>query len=107
MSVEMGLLLALPSATYLCAMPIAVTKFQPTPNPNALKCIVDKPMGAEIRSFRTAADAAGDPLAAALFALPGVTGLLITSDWLTVSKSPEAGWGPIKAGVKSTLETLC
>ena len=40
------------------------------------------------------------PLAAALFAVEGVTGVLLMGDWLTVNKSPEAKWPAIKRGVE-------
>jgi hypothetical protein len=84
-------------------MPHAVTTFQPTPNPNALKCVLDRPLDGPIRSFRTPADAKDDPLARELFAVPGVTTLLLSGAWLTVNKSPDAPWAPIKAGVEAVL----
>ncbi len=84
-------------------MALAVREFQPTPNPNALKCVLSAPMEGPIRSFRTPKDADGHPLAMAIFALPGVTGLLLSGSWLTVNKSPEADWKPIRQGVQSVL----
>lgn len=87
-------------------MPIAVKQFQPTPNPNAVKCILSHPVSQSIRSYRSSADAEGDPLARALFAIPGVTNLLISTDWLTVSKSPEASWSTIQKAVAAALKAL-
>ncbi len=84
-------------------MPYAVTQFQPTPNPNALKCILDRRLPDPPRSFRSAQDAGADPLAAPLFRVPGVVGLLLNGDWLTVNKSPEADWGSIKKSLKQAL----
>src|SRR5438128_1453945 len=69
------------------AMPYTVQEFQPTPNPNALKCVLDRPLPEPIRSFRSAAEAAGDPLGSALFAVPGVTAVLLSGGWLTVNKT--------------------
>jgi hypothetical protein len=80
-----------------------VIRYQETPNPNAVKCVLDRPAGRGVRSYFKAEDAAGDALAAALFAVPGVTNLLINGDWITVSKRPEADWKKIKAGVEAAL----
>lgn len=80
-----------------------VVEFQSTPNPNAVKCIVDKPTGREVRSYFSAEQAKGDALAELLFSIPGVTNLLIQPDWITVSKSPGAEWDSVKEGVKKAL----
>lgn len=88
-----------------------VTSFQPTPNPNALKCVLDGPLapggggegGAPIRSFRSATEAAHDPLASTLLAIPGITGVLLADHWLTINKSPEAEWGRIKKAVEKAV----
>jgi NFU1 iron-sulfur cluster scaffold homolog, mitochondrial len=84
-------------------MPYSVTKFQTTPNPNAIKCVLDRKTGSTVRSYFAAAQAASDPLAAGLFAVPGVTNILINSDWITVNKTPEADWATVKAGVERVL----
>lgn len=80
-----------------------VKKYQETPNPNAVKCVLDRRTGDKVRSFFRPADAAGDPLGSALFAVAGVTNILINGDWITVSKSPEAAWREVKAGVERVL----
>jgi hypothetical protein len=86
-------------------MPYTVRAFQPTPNPNALKCTIDRAITRSPRSYFTAAEAAAasDALAQALFAIPHITNLLINADWITVSKSPEADWKPIRAAVEKAL----
>jgi hypothetical protein len=68
-----------------------VTDFQDTPNPNALKCVLDhSPAPVEgLRSYLAAPDPTRDALAAALFSVPGVIGVLINPGWVTVSKSPD------------------
>ena len=82
--------------------------FEPTPNPNAIKCVIEPDeahAASGIRSYFTA-DAAGaepDPLAHALFAIPGVANLLIHSAFITVGKSPEAKWPAIKPRVKAVI----
>lgn len=80
-----------------------ITAFQPTPNPNALKCVLESPLDGPIRSFRSAADAAADPLGRSLFAVPGITSVLISGPWLTVNKSPQAAWPAIKKAVEQAV----
>ena len=84
-------------------MPYALREFRDTPNPNAVKCVLDRSMGEGMRSYFNAAQAAGDPVASRLFAIEGVTNVLIHGDWLTVSKRPEAAWGPIRRAVEQVL----
>jgi hypothetical protein len=38
-----------------------------------------------------------------LFEIPGVTSLLLLGDFVTINKSPEAGWADITARVKQVL----
>ncbi|GIK19241.1 MAG: scaffolding protein [Leptolyngbya sp. PLA2] len=85
-------------------MPYRVLAFESTPNPNALKCLVE-PCPADIpRSYRTSGEVSGDDaLAQALFAVPGVTALLIHAAFITVTKSPGARWSAIRAGVERAL----
>jgi len=80
-----------------------VKSFQNTPNPNAVKCILDRKIADEPRSYLKAADAAADPLGSRLFAIDGVTNILIHSDWITIGKRPEAQWKPIKAALERVL----
>lgn len=80
--------------------------FEPTPNPNALKCVVEPgPPGAPVRSYFTPAQAheAGDGLAIALFEAPGITNVLIHTAFVTVCKAPDAKWPPIKKAVKAAI----
>lgn len=79
-------------------------KFESTPNPNAVKCLLDHPStGGQIRSYFNAEQAVSDPLAQRLFSIEGVTNLLITPDWITVNKAPDASWAPIKKAVRAVL----
>ena len=84
-------------------MPLSVTAFEPTPNPNALKCLVTPATGDRVRSYFNAAQAAADPLAAALFAIPGVTNVLIHTSFITLCKTPETPWPAIKSAAKQVL----
>ena len=84
-------------------MPYTVTKFESTPNPNAVKCWLDHPISDRPRSFLNAAMAAEDATAAALFAA-GATTVLFNGDWLTVNKPPDVAWNTIKPKIKRVLE---
>ena len=91
-------------------MPYQVTEFQDTPNPNALKCVLDRPAppidGPGLRSYHSSEAAKNDPLAGALLALPGVVGVLINPAWITISKSPDADWRALKPALKKVLGAL-
>lgn len=84
-------------------MPYTVKTFQSTPNPNAVKCILDRKISDRPRSYFRAEEAASDPLATSLFRVPGVTNILINADWVTVNKSPGTDWKAVKAGVERVL----
>jgi hypothetical protein len=84
-------------------MPLKVIRYEPTPNPDALKCILSGSVSPGSRSFRTRDQAAGEPLAAAIMGLEGVGGLLLCGDWLTINRVAGSPWGPIKAGLEKAL----
>ncbi|GAA0595347.1 NifU family protein [Paenochrobactrum glaciei] len=75
-----------------------------TPNPATLKFLPGKvvmPEGtADFRSAETAADAS--PLAAKLFAVPGITGVFFGYDFITVTKD-DAEWQHLKPAVLGTI----
>jgi NFU1 iron-sulfur cluster scaffold homolog, mitochondrial len=84
-------------------VPIKISQFQTTPNPNAIKCVLDHRLADTPRSYFNAQQAAEDPLAVSLFAIPGVTNLLIHETFITVGKSAEADWKTVKAAVERVL----
>jgi len=76
---------------------------QPTPNPNAIKFVIDRHVWEQPLSFFNADAARSFPLASELFAIPGVCGVLFLGDFITVSKLPEATWASIKRNVRRVL----
>lgn len=84
-------------------MGFTVAEIQPTPNPNALKFILDRSISDEPVSFFDPEAAKEHPLASRLFAVDGVTSLLLLGDFVTVNKKPEASWAAIKTGVRKAL----
>jgi Fe-S cluster biogenesis protein NfuA len=70
---------------------------EPTPNPNTLKFLPGEPVAkgavADYASLEAAADS---KLAAALFAVDGVTRAFFGADFISLSKTPEADWAVVK-----------
>jgi hypothetical protein len=110
-------------------MPTKIAKFESTPNPDALKCVLAAPAPpalptpptpptqpaslvepaqpgmpiARPRSYRSLQDAAADPLAQRILSVPGIAGVLILNDFITVTRAPGAPWPAIKHGVEAAL----
>lgn len=77
-----------------------------TPNPSTLKYVVDRkllPSGAE--NFTTAAQAEGrSPLVQRLFDVTGVTGVMLGTNFVSVTKGNEGDWDELNDGVMRTIE---
>lgn len=75
-----------------------------TPNPATVKFLPGKPV-AEKRpyDFKSEEDAGNSPLAQRLFALQGVTGVFLGSDFVSVSKSDDTDWSMLKPMVLNAL----
>jgi len=84
-------------------MSFRVIEIQPTPNPNAAKFVLDRPVSEQPLSFFNAAAAEGYPLAKRLFGIRGVTSLLLLGDFITINKSPQARWNDITAQAEAIL----
>lgn len=95
-----------------------VVEFRQTPNPDALKCMVEPqvqpladgssgangPDGAKRpRAYRSGEEAQGDPLAMLLFAVEGVGSVLIHEQWITVNKDKAVSWAKLKPMVEKAL----
>lgn len=73
-----------------------------TPNPNALKFTVDATF--ETPQSFAAGQVTDDPAVTALLAIPGVTSVFMTADFVTLSKTPDASWEDIVPAATETLE---
>jgi len=78
-----------------------------TPNPNSIKWVLSCSVDAEGRSAHFTAPPADDvsPLAAKLFAVPGVVGVFLAGNFVTVTKADDVDWAdlaqPLVDAIKS------
>lgn len=76
-----------------------------TPNPNAAKFTLDRPVPVEdSTSYFDAESASGDPLARDLFAIEGVQALLMVDNFVTVTKDPDVEWDELVEKIRPVLE---
>ncbi len=76
---------------------------EPTPNPNSMKFTLDRPVAERGESFRSAAEAAHFPLARRLFEVPGVRGLFLLKNFISVIRDPAAEWGELAPKVEAAI----
>ena len=95
-----------PGADQLCSSMAKIRRYEPTPNPDALKCLLDTTISDRPRSFIGAAQAENDPIAGPLFASARLRAILINTDWITINKEPDADWKEIKPIVERLLAEL-
>lgn len=75
-----------------------------TPNPATLKFLPGEAVLASgTADFPVAEQAAGSPLARRIFAVPGVTGVFLGSDFVTVTKTDAAAWDQIKPSILGAI----
>jgi hypothetical protein len=84
-------------------MPVRVVAVERTPNPNARKFVLSAPVSDRPRSFRTREAGEADSQAAPLFAVPGVTVVLISDGWISVNKAAQAAWPNVERGVREAI----
>ena len=84
-----------------------IIRTEATPNPNALKFVLDATvLYSGSRSFNETAQAAGDPIASALFTIDGVTSVYYMKDFVTVTKDETRSWREIALKVYEQVPTL-
>lgn len=77
---------------------------QITPNPNSLQfCVNREIIRAGSFNFEDSQSAQASPVAAALFALGSVSGVLIGRDFVTVTKKSDLDWPAIAASISEVL----
>ncbi len=86
-----------------------MSRFQtrPTPNPNSLMLVRTdggRFLESGLASFTTPAQAATSPLAAELFSLGTVAGVLVMPDFVTITRVPGADWKTLVPLVEPILD---
>ena len=81
-----------------------VTATSTTPNPDAMKFTLDVRIDGMLNA-RTEQEAASDPLAAAVLALPGVSAVFRTADFVTVTREPDAPWDDLVAAIEAAISS--
>jgi len=78
---------------------------QETPNPDAVKFISQYAVKSAGKSnYREASEATHNPLATRLFAIEGVKSLFFFDNYVTVTRDPDADWGPVGELVLELLQ---
>lgn len=79
---------------------------EPTPNPNSVKITTDDGPFLEngMVSLASPEDAEQHPLGPPLFAIDGVTNVLILPQFVTLSKDSTADWNDVLPHVKRVLQ---
>ena len=80
-------------------MPVTIA---PSPNPNALKFSVGKPVGGP--TTYVAGSHPEEDFAQKLLEIPGVISVFMTADFITLTKSLEAAWPSIQSDAVAILE---
>lgn len=84
---------------------VKVLEVEPTPNPDALKFIVDKRLVDQgAKSFDSPEAGQNDPLAQALFALGPIRSVFYMDRFVTVSKPPQSEWNGLEQKIISTIQ---
>lgn len=76
-----------------------------TPNPNAAKFTVDRTLvEGRGRTYASAQDARGDPLARSLFEIDGVASVFVVDNFVTVTKEADASWDDLAPRVTRAIQ---
>jgi hypothetical protein len=74
-----------------------------TPNPNSIRVGLSESKFAKPTTYRSAQEAAADPIAQALFGIAGVTQVFTLNNFITITKEPSASWAKIEPKVAEVL----
>ena len=86
------------------AMGYVIREIQGTPNPNAVKFLLNREISSSTLSFLRPEEGVAHPLASQLFSIKGVISLLFLGDFVTVNKKPEIPWTAITGKVEEILQ---
>lgn len=82
-----------------------VIGFESTPNPQAVKILLEGRLADQPRSYRAPPPPdSTDALARSLYAIDGVRVVLIHHQFVTIGKASEAAWPAIKRKAKAAIQ---
>ena len=77
---------------------------QSTPNPNALKFVLNVPVKTQGKvTYKNACDCAHNPMAAALFTIPNITEVYFFDNYVTVTQDGNVDWDQIEERIKKVI----
>jgi len=80
------------------------TMVQRTPNPNALKFILNIPVKTEGKvMYKNAEQCVHNPMAAALFTIPNITEVYFYDNYITVTQDGRVDWDQIEEQIKKVI----
>lgn len=74
-----------------------------TPNPNSIRVGLSESKFPKPMTYRSAKDAAAEPVVEALFAIPGITQIFTLNNFITITKEPGVQWAVIEPKVAEIL----
>ena len=87
------------------ANPVTVT-LEFTPNPNTLKFVVNSQfLTRGTANFTKKEDATKSPLAESIFAIEGIQGVMVGTNFVTITKSNAGDWDTVADSVPKAIET--
>jgi Fe-S cluster biogenesis protein NfuA len=80
------------------------TMIQSTPNPNALKFVLNVPVKNQGKvTYKNAGQCQHNPMAKALFTIPNITEVYFFDNYVTVTQDGNADWDQIEEQIKKTI----
>src|SRR5450631_3640556 len=80
------------------------TMIQSTPNPNALKFVLNVPVKSEGKAtYKNASACAHNPMAAALFTIPNISEVYFFDNYVTVTQDGNVDWDQIEDQIKKII----
>jgi Fe-S cluster biogenesis protein NfuA len=80
------------------------TMIQSTPNPNALKFVLNVPVKTQGKvTYKNVGQCRHNPMAAALFAIPNITEIYFFDNYVTVTQDGNADWDQIEEQIKKII----
>ncbi len=77
-----------------------------TPNPNAMKFTLNRPVAEKGETYRGDPAAVSAPWAKALLGIPGVVGVYGINNFISINKTPDSEWAVIVPQAEAALKQV-